>query len=568
MLIRSALKLHNNRLKSLPDSMADLTALTMLDVSHNSLESLPVDIFALPNLTALNVSHNSLTCLLFSAPFSGEHSAKRGSRSSGDGFFVPTVERATSPLPRLITLDASHNKITASGIDHMPSEIPKSISKVNLSANPLGDCRTLLRALAKLGNLTELRMEEADVSDSSFPADLLTSVPLPFPRLRIFDLGNTMLTTDVVRVALRGMKQELSLDVTAGDPPQGTLRLMVGKVIVKEAWEIEAEQRAKLRKMKSSGHGWPMEKEDKVSELVPLKKQEVVKETWEIEAEKGLLTEGGRRRARAAATAEPESSPNPSVQQTTSPTSPTSSLAKHYNPSTQTLKLPQSTPPARSPMHARALSYAAPTRMLPTGKSMDLALPAPTVPLEVIAVQPFAQTLRVLVLDCRRLDRSFSLPPAIDSLDGRGVLPLLEELSLEGCALGDVVATARARDADGSPERSSEPLLPLIAQVFPTLRMLNLSGNLLTSASLTRATLMRLFVGEAPHRPGLRQLRLRGNRLNDVDGLREVALAFKGNRDVPGWALEELDLSDNEIGKLPPELGLLPLEVFLVDGNT
>ena len=29
-----------------------------------------------------------------------------------------------------------------------------------------------------------------------------------------------------------------------------------------------------------------------------------------------------------------------------------------------------------------------------------------------------------------------------------------------------------------------------------------------------------------------------------------------------------MDLRDNEIGKLPAELGLLPLEVFLVEGNT
>ena len=33
------------------------------------------------------------------------------------------------------------------------------------------------------------------------------------------------------------------------------------------------------------------------------------------------------------------------------------------------------------------------------------------------------------------------------------------------------------------------------------------------------------------------------------------------------WMLEELDLRDNEIGRLPAKLGILPLEVFLVDGN-
>ncbi|KAG2362535.1 hypothetical protein BDR07DRAFT_1484740 [Suillus spraguei] len=46
-----------------------------------------------------------------------------------------------------------------------------------------------------------------------------------------------------------------------------------------------------------------------------------------------------------------------------------------------------------------------------------------------------------------------------------------------------------------------------------------------------------------------------------------IAELFKGNRSVPDWKLEELDLRDNEISKLPAELGLLPLDVFLVDGN-
>ena len=54
---------------------------------------------------------------------------------------------------------------------------------------------------------------------------------------------------------------------------------------------------------------------------------------------------------------------------------------------------------------------------------------------------------------------------------------------------------------------------------------------------------------------------------NALDGLQGVAEMFKGNRVVPEWKLEELDLRDNEIGRLPPEVGLLPMDVFLVDGN-
>ena len=62
-------------------------------------------------------------------------------------------------------------------------------------------------------------------------------------------------------------------------------------------------------------------------------------------------------------------------------------------------------------------------------------------------------------------------------------------------------------------------------------------------------------------------LRLLGSKLTELDGLQIITERFKGNREMPAWKLEELDLRDNEISKLPPELGLLPLDVFLVDGN-
>jgi len=61
---------------------------------------------------------------------------------------------------------------------------------------------------------------------------------------------------------------------------------------------------------------------------------------------------------------------------------------------------------------------------------------------------------------------------------------------------------------------------------------------------------------------------LRGNQITHLDGFAAIAQMFKGNRLVSEWKLEELDLRDNEIGRLPPEMGLLPLDVLLVDGNT
>jgi hypothetical protein len=167
------------------------------------------------------------------------------------------------------------------------------------------------------------------------------------------------------------------------------------------------------------------------------------------------------------------------------------------------------------------------------------------------------------------MDRSFTLPvlPV-----GEPLLPCLEELSLEGCNLSDSISVSVAT-ADASAlaiPSQTMPLLPLLTELFPSLRILNMAYNMLTSATLTTEILTALILaspGSATGRKGLKQLHLRGNRIADLDGFQGIALLFKGNREVPEWGLEELDLRDNEIGKLPAEMGLLPLDVFLVDGN-
>ena len=166
------------------------------------------------------------------------------------------------------------------------------------------------------------------------------------------------------------------------------------------------------------------------------------------------------------------------------------------------------------------------------------------------------------------MDKCFTVPTALPK--GSPLLPQLEELDLEGCGFGDSVPVSRydpETDKSSSPPRVNEPIIALLTSLFPRLQTLNLSYNSITSAVLTTEALTNLIL-EAPHRKGLRHLRLRGNRLDDLDGFQGVAELFKGNRDVPGWKLEELDLRDNSIGRLPSEMGLLPLDVFLVDGNT
>jgi Leucine-rich repeat (LRR) protein len=572
--------------------------LTVLDLSHNALVVLPEKIFALPELTTLNLSHNLFTALPFNSPFVNQNGrAKKSQRSSG-GFFTPVVSHSTTPLPRLVNLDVSNNQIHAKDID---SSFPVSLVKVNLSGNPLGFSQELLRNLSSLKKLKEIKFEKCEIGDDSFPPSLFIS-PF-FQALRLFDLSETQVNLDSVTEAFKDIKQELNFDFSTEDPPEGVTRILVGKRIIKEPWELELERRANLRKAApatpvvddwdeptlpsrsttraSNVSPTPAAKSAVVQEKKPVKPKEVIKEAWEIEAEQGLSTEGGRRRARAAAAAaaQAQSQPaeksdalsKPSASSSPTPSSPTSSSSlsnpQYFTQSTQTLKLPASAPPTKAAGHARAFSMASPSAsFLSTMRSGDLSVPTPTLPLSVIVNQPFADTLRILILVNRRMDRSFTLPSAPHSVSG--FLPKLEELDLEGCNLNDLVPVHHVSQAGAStPPRSDELLIPTLTKLFPSLRTLNLSYNALSNSSLTSAALTTLILA-SPHRQGLRHLRLRGNRISELDGFLGLAEGFKGNRNVPEWKLEELDLRDNEIGKLPPELGLLPLDVFLVDGNT
>ncbi|KAF8895987.1 hypothetical protein BD779DRAFT_1466031 [Infundibulicybe gibba] len=496
------------------DASRILIPLTTLDLSHNALSSLPENIFALPELTTLNISHNALTSLPFNAPFRSNN--PRRNNSTGGSFFTPKVTRASTPLPHLLTLDASHNQIIASNID---TALPKSLAKFDLSANPIGQVtsatQSLLRALGAAQKLTHLLFVNAEIQDDAF------------------------------------------------------VRLLVGKQILREAWEVELERGTRARGARSIEQDRPAEPGAPKAPSKPVVKEPVVKEAWEIDAEQGLLTEGGKRRARAAAAASAASSKSsqsalgvgaPPTAQVPSSSSNASTLAspQYFSQTSQTLTLPASTPQPKDPHTVGHSRW--------PGRTTDLGVPTPTVPLSLIVTQPFAQTLKVLALVNRRADRSFALPPFPDGFEA--VLPHLEELNLEGCGIGDLVTVTRSDPAAGAstPPRTSEPLLPLIAKLFPSLRTLNLAYNALTSTSLTTDALDTLLLA-SPERRGLKHLHLRGNRLSTLDGLVGVAEAFKGNREVPSWKLDELDLRDNEIGKLPAELGLLPLDVFLVDGN-
>jgi Leucine-rich repeat (LRR) protein len=155
------------------------------------------------------------------------------------------------------------------------------------------------------------------------------------------------------------------------------------------------------------------------------------------------------------------------------------------------------------------------------------------------------------------------------------LLPALGELSLEGCNLGDSVAINVTKAPGGVLEEATppRPTLKLLGQLFPSLTSLNLAYNQLSSASLTDEVLQTLLFqtegaeGSSKSRRGLRHLNLRGNKIDTLDCLGQFAARFKNGEEMPEWRLKELDVQENCITKLTPELGFLPLSAFLVEGN-
>jgi len=449
---------------------------------------------------------------------------------------------------------------------------------VDLSENPLGPSQTLLQALSSLSRLKELLMAKADVGNDSFPADLLSSSS--FPSLKVLDLSETRVTLDVIRDALKETKQNLDHDFTSEEPPDGVLRVIVGKKIIKEAWEIELEKpQRRIDKGFDFGSDWDESSRPtstspssstlsnvhsmrSISSRPPRNTQEIATES----SDDGSTT--GRSRPKTAAAQVEDHSDRIGVGSTLAST-------QLYEPSTQKLTLPPSQPPQAN--HSRAFSLA--TKIAPSSSLVDMTVPLPSLPLNVITTESFAHSLRSLILVNRRANRSFELPLSA-ATNPQGLLPCLEELDLEGCNFSESISVLYAdvplSTASSSPShpnaRSTQPLLSLIAALFPSLRTLNLSYNALSSSAFTQDSLSALILssptGSDGARKGLRHLRLRGNQITHLSGFAAIAHMFKGNRSVSEWKLEELDLRDNEIGRLPPEMGLLPLDVLLVDGNT
>ena len=149
------------------------------------------------------------------------------------------------------------------------------------------------------------------------------------------------------------------------------------------------------------------------------------------------------------------------------------------------------------------------------------SLPRVTLPLALIITQPFADTFRTPELRGRRAEPGIVLPTSGDG--SHDLLPRLDTLNLEVCALSDVVPGAELSDAGGT--------LGVLARLFPSLRNLELAYNDYTGAALGRGVLEQLlFVGDGDNgrRVGLRRLVLCGNNIEELHGVRELARVVFG----------------------------------------
>lgn len=104
---------------------------------------------------------------------------------------------------------------------------------------------------------------------------------------------------------------------------------------------------------------------------------------------------------------------------------------------------------------------------------------------------------------------------------------------------------------------SKDDLFATIAQVMPDLEELDLTGSFL----IHLAGIDKVIAN------GLKSLRLKGGRIEDFSAMETVAEQVRDGSWSGKLRLEELDVRDNNIAKLIPAIGCLPLRILLVENN-
>ncbi|PLW53449.1 hypothetical protein PCANC_05961 [Puccinia coronata f. sp. avenae] len=634
--------LHCNRLTGLPPTFGLLTNLTHLDLSSNELSQLPVQILSLVNLIELNLSKNLLTRLwpldwkptlkkqLATAvkppPINDELLTADQSFNSIDKSFnstdqpstiidssfsheefcdqfpsrniqshpdtsdppispedgIPTKKADRHPLPALRRLKLSGNKFTSNSLLGPGSvQLPKNLTELDLSNNPLGGRIDVSNNLRNLGKLSKLNLCSCGLSDEIFWFDLEGDydqlecqegsllehlVELDISHNGIDSLGPLESFFDRYclhqpRLTYVGLPRELIKLVAQHGQGTAEVNVMIGNNFLRE----EARRRRKTNIATAQSSTKPAEDTHTVPDAVAdanvpsLMDVDLKSAPEEIKQGNGEI-------------------PPPPSTPVAIPLNPTQTmLLKHYNQATYSLNL--------SALHLTDLSeksddYNALTMKMDV-ELMDLSNnQLSQFPIGIINC--FRDTLTVLNLSRNRLtNSSHSFGSHIQSMMGIK-LPELVELNLASNFL------------TGSPRL----IVQLIMEGFEAfkLKSLDLSLNQFETLDgfydlMRRHEILddRLVDAGSRTEQGrfrMEKLVLDGNRIAQIDDLVRLATEIKHSTEMPSSSamteakaightkagtqynfLEEISLSDNSISQLPPVLGFLPTNRLAIARN-
>jgi Leucine-rich repeat (LRR) protein len=606
--------------------MGYLNNLTSLNLASNRLSTFPLQILALRHLRDVDLSSNALTSLWspkwrveleeLMKPADASPSASPESKLSPQhpGFWAsfPSVQKqaalvdgaeemllkSMAPLNALTTLVLADNAFDDQAFTAPGFEFPPRLISLDLSSCGLTDVSLPISVLSTLPRLVRLNLSSNVLSDS-FPLSPSPSSPL-FPALKSIDLSNnafdSLLNLESTlegtgkKIDWIGLPKVISNLVRAAS----VIRLQSGEKERRETVECKVgenllrEEQGRRRGLFPPNPSTPQPVrvvEARVTTMVdvPAAVEVMVqeeaggeKEAWELEAASGLLTEGGRRRARAEAARRTRETP-------------TATPVRTVVEVMESLKLEDgedSTPPSPSPT-ARLppppycadkvaevkLEEQAVEELEVEEEGEDASEEDPAV---VLVSSAFDPTTRVLDLSRRKLDAilvpTTGTPPsrlspstlnlshnvfttlplstlsawswislstldlshnsisALSLLSLPSPLPSLHSLNLSSNALPSTL--------------DSTPLLSSLHTLFPSLSILELSYNQLSTVE----GISSLLFG------GIEKLNLRGNQIETIEELVDVAKTCDGKPVVEGWKCIELDLQDNSIGRVSPSL--------------
>ncbi|EFP74076.2 uncharacterized protein PGTG_00032 [Puccinia graminis f. sp. tritici CRL 75-36-700-3] len=483
------------------------------------------------------------------------------------------------PFPNLRKLKLSGNKFTTSSLFGRDSvQLPMNILELDLSKNPLGDCIEVSSNLRNLQKLIKLNLCGCGLSDNIFWFDLEgdydqleTEENALLEHLAELDLSHNAIDSleplesffdrhcsQHPRLAYEGLPRELVKVVIHHGQGGRDVKVMIGNNFLRE----EARRRRKVKMMNAQSSQKPAESSDTVPSTVEEIKQPSTKDNVLKSSPEAIKEE--------RATGPPLTS-NVII----TPPNPTQILLlKHHNQTSSTLNL--------NSLHLAELPEDPEDY---NGSALKIEVEHVNVSGNQLSRFPsgimnrFSTTLTVLNLSRNRLLNSSSdtFDTHVRSMMGIK-LPELVELNLASNFLS----------------RSPQLIIKLIIEGFEAFKLKTLDLSLNQFESLDGLYELLKLHRIPDHRSDdttkrqfrLEKLLLDGNRISQIDDLVRISTEIMDSitnnssekvpagmsadhvRDIVQYNfLEEIGLSDNSIGQLPPCLGYLPTKRMAIARN-